>query len=294
MSSQFHNRLVGTVVLAALGVIFLPDVLDGKKELKEEQFAEIPLRPATAMQPNTQEMFEVLSAEEVDALEGSDPVFPEEGDEDALANAVSTEAVKETGVKANAKASNAESKAEVKTQVAKADAANSTKVKSEPVKAEPTKTQTAKVEPKKDTPKTATKTETAKTETAKKPEVKPVIVAKADGSKTTSKTEPTKTAVTKTVKDDEIRVVSRESLKSSLTLQLGAFSNAANVKALVAQLRQKGFKAYTIPTTPRDGVLTKVFVGPDVSEAKLKKMQQDIESQLNLKGRIVPFNPLES
>ncbi|QYJ80021.1 SPOR domain-containing protein [Shewanella acanthi] len=291
MSSQFHNRLVGTVVLAALGVIFLPDVLDGKKELKEEQFAEIPLRPATASQPNTQEMFEVLTAEEVNALEGSDPVVIEAGDEDALASAVSTLPAKETQAKADAKASKTESKPELKTEVAKADSA---KVKSEPVKAEPTKAQTAKVEPKKDVTKTATKTETSKTESAKKSEVKPVIVAKADGSKTTSKTEPTKTAVTKTVKDDEIRVVSRESLKSSLTLQLGAFSNAANVKALVAQLRQKGFKAYTIPTTPRDGVLTKVFVGPDVSEAKLKKMQQDIESQMNLKGRIVPFNPLES
>ncbi|MGL4517105.1 MAG: SPOR domain-containing protein, partial [Shewanella sp.] len=94
---------------------------------------------------------------------------------------------------------------------------------------------------------------------------------------------------------DEIRVVSRESLnKPGLTLQLGAFSNAANVQGLVAQLRKNGFKAYTVPSTPKDGVLTKVFVGPDISEAKLKKMQEDIEARLRLKGRIVPFNPLES
>lgn len=45
MSSQFHNRLIGTVVLVALGVIFLPDILDGKKERQEEVFSEIPLRP---------------------------------------------------------------------------------------------------------------------------------------------------------------------------------------------------------------------------------------------------------
>ncbi|QYJ91531.1 cell division protein DedD [Shewanella halotolerans] len=45
VSSQFQNRLVGIIVLVALGVIFLPDILDGKKQHQEEQFAEIPLRP---------------------------------------------------------------------------------------------------------------------------------------------------------------------------------------------------------------------------------------------------------
>ena len=45
MSNQFHNRLVGTVVVVALGVIFLPDLLDGKNTQKEEGFTEIPLRP---------------------------------------------------------------------------------------------------------------------------------------------------------------------------------------------------------------------------------------------------------
>ncbi len=46
MSNQFHNRLVGTIVVVALGVIFLPDLLDGKHREKEEGFTEIPLRPS--------------------------------------------------------------------------------------------------------------------------------------------------------------------------------------------------------------------------------------------------------
>ncbi|NRD74404.1 SPOR domain-containing protein [Shewanella sp. VB17] len=45
MSSHFQNRLVGVIVLVALGVIFLPDILDGKTEHQIEHFAEIPLRP---------------------------------------------------------------------------------------------------------------------------------------------------------------------------------------------------------------------------------------------------------
>ena len=64
MSSQFHNRLVGTVVLVALGVIFLPDILDGKKDRQEEQFSEIPLRPAlVAQQQAADDMFEELSSQ---------------------------------------------------------------------------------------------------------------------------------------------------------------------------------------------------------------------------------------
>ena len=46
MASKFQNRLVGTVILVALVVIFLPDLMDGNKlEQKEEAFAKIPLRP---------------------------------------------------------------------------------------------------------------------------------------------------------------------------------------------------------------------------------------------------------
>ncbi|MCL1091698.1 cell division protein DedD [Shewanella profunda] len=258
MSSQFHNRLVGTVVLVALGVIFLPDILDGKKERQEEQFAEIPLRPPLVEQrKNADDMFEVLSTKEVVELEGegADLVGAHSSSDEArLAQAVKTESTTSAAVK----------------EVAKQDTSKP-ESKPEPTKSEPKK------EPAKST--------VAKSEPVKKPEVKSTTVAK---------TEKPKVETAKTTKDDGIKVVSRESIKPGLTLQLGAFSNAANVKALVAQLRKNGFKAYTIPDTPKDGVLTKVFVGPDVSETKLKKMLEDIESLTGLKGRIVPFNPLES
>lgn len=274
MSSQFHNRLVGTVVLVALGVIFLPDILDGKKDRQEEQFAEIPLRPAAIAQQNADDMFEVLSTQDVDG-EGALPEESSPNDEAALAQAVNTD-VKDTS------AAKVEPKSEAVKETAKPQTA---KAETKPEVKAPVKTETAKAEPKKETPKpTLTKTET------KKPETKPTVVAKTDKPKAeTAKTESAKPA-----KDDGIKVVSRDSLKPGLTLQLGAFSNAANVKALVAQLRKSGYKAYTIPDTPKDGVLTKVFVGPDVSEAKLKKMQEEIETLTRLKGRIVPFNPLES
>ncbi|SHI08607.1 SPOR domain-containing protein [Ferrimonas marina] len=48
MAQPIQNRLVGTLVLVALGVLFLPDMLNGEKKRVEEQFATIPLRPSVA------------------------------------------------------------------------------------------------------------------------------------------------------------------------------------------------------------------------------------------------------
>ncbi|AVI67368.1 SPOR domain-containing protein [Shewanella sp. NKUCC05_KAH] len=257
MSSQFHNRLVGTVVLVALGVIFLPDILDGKKDRQEEQFSEIPLRPTVIEQQKADDdMFEVLSAEDAAALNGT---------EVALA---------EMPVNADNEKSAVAPVIEVAKQDVKKD------VKPDVKKAEP-KPET-KPEAKKEPPKA-----TVKTEPAKKADAKATTVAKAEKPKA-------ETPKASAAKEDAVKVVSRDSLKSGFTLQLGSFNNATNVKALVAQLRKSGFKAYTIPENPKDGVLTKVFVGPDVSEAKLKKVQVEVENLTRLKGWIVPFNPLES
>ncbi|CZF80197.1 cell division protein DedD [Grimontia celer] len=44
MATQFQNRLVGTLILVSLGVIFLPDVFDGEKAHYEESYQAIPLR----------------------------------------------------------------------------------------------------------------------------------------------------------------------------------------------------------------------------------------------------------
>lgn len=45
MTSALQNRLVGTIILVAIAVIFLPYLLDGKKETKRELFVELPQKP---------------------------------------------------------------------------------------------------------------------------------------------------------------------------------------------------------------------------------------------------------
>ncbi|WJG08286.1 SPOR domain-containing protein [Aliiglaciecola sp. LCG003] len=48
MSSALQNRLVGTIIIVALAVIFLPDILDGKKQTSEDVFVSLPERPQMA------------------------------------------------------------------------------------------------------------------------------------------------------------------------------------------------------------------------------------------------------
>lgn len=45
MSSALQNRLVGTIIIVALAVIFLPDVLDGKKDTTQAVFVDLPPQP---------------------------------------------------------------------------------------------------------------------------------------------------------------------------------------------------------------------------------------------------------
>ena len=45
MTSALKNRLVGTIIVVALAVIFLPDFLDGKKQINREPFASVPANP---------------------------------------------------------------------------------------------------------------------------------------------------------------------------------------------------------------------------------------------------------
>lgn len=45
MSPALKNRLVGTIIVVAIAVIFLPDLLDGKKESKRDLFVDLPVKP---------------------------------------------------------------------------------------------------------------------------------------------------------------------------------------------------------------------------------------------------------
>ena len=211
-SGHFQNRLVGVIVFVALGVIFLPDVLDGKKVEQEEQFSEIPLRPQVAEMTLPDEAIQA-----VDLSDKEQAFQPEE-------------------------------------QTATSDSGKWEVVETEQ---KPQQQQTASTNVKPQN----------KPESQPKPAVKPT-------------NKPVVAPVVPT--------------SSAYTLQLGSFNNAANVKGLISKLRAGGFNAYTLPTNPVDGKLTKVFVGPEFSKSKLQSLEPGIEKLTKLKGRIVAYRPTAS
>lgn len=64
MSSALQNRLVGTAIVVAIVVIFLPDLLDGKQESKRNLFVELPQKPPmkTVKSPSSFDTSEVKEA----------------------------------------------------------------------------------------------------------------------------------------------------------------------------------------------------------------------------------------
>ncbi|WP_193016188.1 cell division protein DedD [Proteus sp. FME41] len=76
MASKFQNRLVGAVVLVAVGVIFLPALLDGDKKYNEDQFASIPLVP----KPGDEQEIESIAPIE----QTRTPSTPSEGASEAM------------------------------------------------------------------------------------------------------------------------------------------------------------------------------------------------------------------
>ncbi|MGF1910306.1 SPOR domain-containing protein [Vibrio kasasachensis] len=87
MASKFQNRLVGTILLVSIGVIVLPDVLDGEKTHYKEEIASIPIKPEL---DSDIESFEVLEPEDDSASLPPSPVeVVVENEQDADESSVS-------------------------------------------------------------------------------------------------------------------------------------------------------------------------------------------------------------
>lgn len=80
MATQFQNRLVGTLVLVSLGVIFLPDVFDGEKTHYQENFQAIPLQ-----EPFDQQLVSA-PLKEPDALDSYQPPQGNKNDDSFATN----------------------------------------------------------------------------------------------------------------------------------------------------------------------------------------------------------------
>lgn len=74
-------------------------------------------------------------------------------------------------------------------------------------------------------------------------------------------------------------------------VQLGALKNADKVNEIVGKLRGAGYRVYTSPSTPVQGKITRILVGPDASKEKLKGSLGELKQLSGLSGVVMGYTP---
>nr|WP_241427319.1 cell division protein DedD [Lelliottia amnigena] len=73
-------------------------------------------------------------------------------------------------------------------------------------------------------------------------------------------------------------------------VQLGALKNADKVNEVVGKLRGAGYRVYTSPSTPVQGKITRILVGPDASKDKLKGSLGELKQISGLSGVVMNYS----
>jgi DedD protein len=73
------------------------------------------------------------------------------------------------------------------------------------------------------------------------------------------------------------------------SVRLGSFSNTNNARNLTQRLLADGYRAYSREIRSAQGVLTAVFVGPQVERDKAEQLKQQLQTEFQLSGIVVKF-----
>lgn len=314
MATQFQNRLIGTVILVSLGVIFLPDLLMGKKNDIAAPAGSIPLRPEQSL---AQQDTSVVPA--ANPSSASDTSIVVAGNASAATTTVSASpsvvsnnenwqveevaapvTITETGVVTEniatavnekqqaaelAKAKSRELELKKKEALAAAKAKEIAKAKEAALESQKAPVEIQPV---------VSESEVRMTQTAK---IEPETTVRRDESGLTIKTpaqveaeraalkSPSPSTVSNTG-NSAPKAVSTAAHSGSWIIQVGVFSNAENAQALASKLRSAGYGA----SAQRSGQLTRVMVGPDVSKEKLQSMLSNINRVGGTSARVITYS----
>ncbi len=227
MASKFQNRLVGTIVLVALGVIVLPGLLDGQKKHYQDEFASIPLVPKAG------------DRDEPDMLPAATQALPAQPPEGAAEEVRAGDAAAPT------------------LDPSRLAANNGADIDQIPVQPDP-----------------------PKPKPADKPQPKPSRDKTSEQLAAASETPPAKP-----VAEDKPAPTGK-----AYVVQLGALKNADKVSEIVSKLRGAGYRVYTSPSTPVQGKITRILVGPDASKDKLKGSLGELNQLSGLNGVVMNYS----
>ena len=269
MASKFQNRLVGTVILVALGVIILPGLLDGKKKHYEDEFASIPLVPKAGDVEEQDSVPPVTQSLPAQAPEGANQAMSGAPEEDHSAN--------------NTTAASRGAVAPGNTTV---ETPPSTTLPEQKKAVSPTRTEPAKQKPVEQKP-VVQKPKAIEP----KPMVEaPPIVKQKPVEQPKQIEQPKPVEQQKAVEQPKAAPEEKAPAGQSYVVQLGALKNAAKANEIVANLRLSGFRAFTVPSTPVQGQITRLYVGPDASKQKLEASLPQLQQLSGLGGQVRAYS----
>ena len=75
-------------------------------------------------------------------------------------------------------------------------------------------------------------------------------------------------------------------------VQIGAFANQSNAKALQKQIKQQGYDVFLQEVSGTNRTLTKVMVGPKPHRSQANEIKMQLEANIQLKGVVIEYDPL--
>ncbi len=210
MNSALQNRLVGTLIIVALAVIFLPDLLDGKKQTQQDIQVNIPPAPP---------VLSMVTAKDIDVE-----------------------------------------------QIAQQATAPSTMTTDSPI----------------DDNDTVQASDTLDSASAD-------LQQQTNAAKTSMQPATNKDSATASLANQTIKLETDPQDAVGWVVQLGSFRHQKNVRELLNKLDKAGYRTFSRPVNTPSGVLTKVFVGPEIDQSKLQDALPHLNEVTKLKGRLTPF-----
>ena len=291
MATQFQNRLIGTVILVSLGVIFLPDLLSGKRSNHHEPIASIPLRPEAAAP------LPVVSAATT-TQGGVSGAVPEGvvvvNNASAADEQWSVAEVAPTVTTGPAPAGDVVVATPASVVAANSMAAKPVVVANNPAATKPAATPSAQ----------AVEKPVAKSEVNKPVEVKPTTVKPVQPSLQAGQVKPfaevagvqspSTAGKVQPVTQPKPSTLSKPATTSGTAwvIQAGVFSSSVNANALVGKLRAGGLPANVSSFRSGGTLLYRVSVGPNVSRAKLDSLVPRVSQIAGTTAKVVAYSPL--
>lgn len=282
MATQFQNRLIGTVILVSLGVIFLPDLLTGKRSNHHDPIASVPLRPdAAAPLPAISAATATLAHAASSGMAVPEGVVVNQTP--AADEQWSVDEVAPTVVAGNDPAGQV-----VVAQPGTVVAANSAPVAVKPATIEPVKPKVATTKPLEVAPNDIKPVEPKPAKpTLQAGQIKPFVeVVEAQPTSVGSAATQHQAPVTKPL------AATSGTSRAAWTIQAGVFSSGDNARVLVGKLRASGLPANVSSFRSGGSTLYRVTVGPDVSRAKLDSLVPRVSQIAGTSAKVIAYNPL--